>query len=684
MSNGTNVRKRLHIHTVFAVIAAVGLKVRALVTDKEKVAVARARIALVLCPVVTFYLFDLYTHNPFVDMRPQVQVLNIVFYELTAILFTGIFGRIRTALMAQSGFFMIAGLANYYVLKFRSSPIMPWDIFSLSTAASVAGDFDYTPEKDTLLVFAGFLILLFQESRIQYQKGVGSYLGAKRMIAEKVKAGYSRNRRLLTRLLMIVLPATLLYGYVGKIQDDAFVADFQLYDKLFTPTVMNKRDGNVVAFIMEMEYLNVEKPNGYSADRAEEAFQSYGKEELAAALKNPQELDRPNIIVIMDEAFSDLSVLGGFETNEDYMPFIRSLQQDESVTSGWLNVSVLGGNTANTEFEFLTGHSMAFLPQGSVAYQQYVKSEGVSLPAYLKSLGYSTVAIHPYYADGWERDRVYPLIGFESFLSKDDFKGAKKIRKYISDEACFDRIIELYEEKEEGQPLFVFNVTMQNHSGYDETFANFKPDIEAQGIQSKVLNQYLSLMKKTDEAFEELVTYFEEQEEDTLILFFGDHQPTTYVSNSIIRSNGLQPDSLSLEENLLKYKVPYVMWSNFELTGAKEAVVQESASGVAAQGAETQDAAVQGTVVLETSANYLAIDVLEKCGLPLPEYQSFLKEIREQYPVITANQIRDAQGRLCMQSESEGQKSEEEQAKDEEEILPYQTMQYYLMFDLEE
>ena len=702
MSNGTNVRKRLHIHTVFAALAAAGLKVRALVTDKEKVAVARAGLALVVCPVITFYLFDLYTHNPFVDMRPQVQVLNIVFYELTAILLTGILGRIRRALMVQSGTFMVIGLANYYVLKFRSAPIMPWDIFSLSTAASVANNFDYTPEKDTLLVLAGFLILLFWESRILYQSRrwvsgtrvakdaeaegqEGSCLQARRQTSGCLQARTPFARRLTIRLVMIVLPAVLLHGYVKMIQDDSFVADFQLYDKLFTPTVMNKRDGNVVAFIMEMEYLNVEKPQDYAKDRAGEAYRSLSSEELTAALENPRDLDRPNIIVIMDEAFSDLSVLGEFETNEDYLPFIRSLQQDESVTSGWLNVSVLGGNTANTEFEFLTGHSMAFLPQGSVAYQQYVKSEGISLPSYLKSLGYSTVAIHPYYADGWERDRVYPLIGFDSFLSRDDFKGAKKIRKYISDEACFDRIIELYEEKEEGQPLFVFNVTMQNHSGYDETFANFKPDIEAQGIQSKVLNQYLSLMKKTDEAFEKLVTYFEEQEEDTLILFFGDHQPTTYVSNSIIRSNGLQPDSLSLEENLLKYKVPYVMWSNFELTDAKEAAVQESASGTVAQDTERQDVAVQDAVIGETSANYLAIDVLEKCGLPLPEYQSFLKEIREQYPVITANQIRDAQGRLCMQeTESEGQKSEEEQAKDEEAILPYQTMQYYLMFDLEE
>ena len=621
-------KKDLHNRVGVGALVGIWLKIKAFVTDKEKVAAARARVALVICPIITFYLFDLYTHNPFVDMKPKVQLLNIVFYELTAVMLAGLFGRIRAALMVQSGFFMAAGLANYYVLKFRSAPIMPWDIFSLSTAASVADNFDYTPEKDTVLVLLGFVILLILESRMKAPV----------------------RKRLAVRLLMIAVPAVLLHGYTGMVQDDSFISEFGLYDKLFTPTVINKRDGNIVAFLMEMEYLSVEKPEGYSTKETGDFLDTYGSEELEAAIADPESVERPNIIVIMDEAFSDLAVLGELKTNEDYMPFIHSLQQDKNVITGSLNVSVLGGNTANTEFEFLTGHTMAFLPQGSVAYQQYLKNDSTSLPAYLKSLGYSTIAIHPYYADGWERDSVYPMLGFDEFLSKDDFTGAKKIRKYISDEACFDRIIELYEEKEEGEPLFVFNVTMQNHSGYDEVFANFTPDIEAEGINSKVLNQYLSLMKKTDEAFEELIAYFSEQEEDTMIVFFGDHQPTTYVSNSIVRSNGLQPDSLSLEENLLKYKVPYVIWSNFEMSGT-------TAGG-------------------ETSVNYLAIDVLENCGLPLPQYQNYLKELREDYPIISAQQIRDARGNLCTDEDSE-----EKQEKDADAVLPYKSLQYYLLFD---
>lgn len=578
-------------------------------------------LALVICPVVTFYLFDLYTHNPFTSMSFKTQLLNIVFYELIGLLFFGVFRYLRLALMVQSGFFMIIGLVNYYVLNFRSAPIMPWDIFSVSTAASVAGNFSYELERDTVFVLLSFVALLAVESRCTLKAS-----GRKRI-----------------RAVMIMLPVLFLWSYTGLIQDEGFVSHFGLYDKLFTPTVMNKRDGNIVAFLMEMEYLNVEKPEGYSSGQVGELYEEGKSRELKNALADPESVERPNVIVIMDEAFSDLAVLGELKTNKDYMPFIHSLQQgaDNTIT-GNLNVSVLGGNTANTEFEFLTGHTMAFLPQGSVAYQQYLRNPEPSLASYFKELGYSTVAIHPYYADGWDRDRVYPLLGFDEFLAKDDFQTAQKLRGYISDEACFQKIRELYEEKEPGEPLFVFNVTMQNHSGYDEEFDNFKPDITVEGITSPALGRYLSLLKRTDQAFERLVKYFSKAEEDTVIVFFGDHQPTTYVSNPIRRAEGIDPDTLTVEENLLNYKVPYVIWSNFDAQSGRDR---------------------------ESSPNYLGIDVLNRCGLPLPSYQAYLDGLRREYPVISALQVRDKKGKLYETDELR------------EALNTYRSLEYYLLFD---
>ncbi|MCD7837100.1 MAG: LTA synthase family protein [Lachnospiraceae bacterium] len=585
-----------------------------------------ACIAMLVCPAITFYLFDLYTNNPFTDMQLKIQLLNIAFYIIVELMLLGVFGRARTAMMLQTAVFMILGLANYYVVSFRSTPIMPWDIFSIKTAGSVADNYSYKLEWEALLVLAGFVLLLVIESRF------------------KMKAPAKKRKR----LAITVASAALLYFYVALVQNDSFHSDFGLYDKLFTPAVMSMRDGNAVAFIMELKYINVDKPESYSAEAMEEFYNklSASDGDYNAALEAPSSVHRPNIIVIMDEAFSDLSVLGDFETNEDYMPFIHSLQQgaDNTVT-GTLNVSVLGGNTANTEFEFLTGNTMAFLPSGSVAYQQYVKNETPSLASYLKALGYSTIAVHPYNASGWDRNRVYPLLGFDSFYSLKNFSNTKKIRDYVSDESDFEKLKSLYEAKEEGEPLFIFNVTMQNHSGYDTAYDNFTPDVTVEGAKSQALSMYLSLIRRTDSAFEDLIKYFENQEEDTVIVFFGDHQPTAYVSNPILRSNNVEPNSLTEEETLLRYKVPYVIWANFD--------IDEST----------------GT---ETSVNYLMTELLEKAGLPLPPYQSFLSELREDYPVISAVSVSDSEGELSTVGECR------------EELELYNSLQYYLLFDYEE
>lgn len=582
----------------------------------------KAFIALFVYPVITFYLFDLYTHNPFVTMNFKTQVLNIVFYQLMGLFLFGIFRWLRVALMLQSGLFMIIGLANYYVLSFRSAPIMPWDIYSLGTAFSVADNFSYELEKETIVIMIGFCVLLFLESRCRVRLGTG---------------------RKKLRLGMVLISSLLIWNYTDMVQDENFIGEFGLYDKLFTPTVMNKRDGNIVAFLMELEYLNVDKPEGYRAEEIADILDggADGTTETEVPV-SAQAYRRPNIIVIMNEAFSDLSVLGEFETNIDYMPFFRSLQEgaDNTVT-GRLNVSVLGGNTANTEFEFLTGNTMAFLPQGSVAYQQYVNGEVPSLASWLKSYGYKTVAMHPYYADGWERDEVYPLLGFQEFYSIEDFKGEEKVRNYYSDSACYDKITEIFEEKGDA-PLFLFNVTMQNHSGYTEKFSNFFPDVKVKGAQSEALNAYLSLIKLSDNSLANLIYYFQNVEEDTVIVFFGDHQPTAYVSNPVLQLNGKDGNNLTEEEERQRYQVPFLIWANFDI---------EEQTGV------------------ETSANYLGGMVLEKSGMKLPPYQQQLQLLRQDYPVISSIQVKD----------KEGNSSIAEDIGDAFQL--YRQMQYYLLFE---
>jgi phosphoglycerol transferase MdoB-like AlkP superfamily enzyme len=393
---------------------------------------------------------------------------------------------------------------------------------------------------------------------------------------------------------------------------------------------MTKVDGLAVTFTMNLAYLAVEKPQGYNADAAAALLESYDSGNEITTGDNET---LPNLIVVMDESFADLSVLGDFSVSEDPTPFLHSLMAGaDNTISGTAHVSVCGGNTPNSEFEFLTGNTMAFLPQGSVPYQQYITGEIPSLAQWLSSLGYETVAAHPYNASGWERETVYPLLGFSESLFYPDFSGAKLVRNYVSDESCVKKLISLYEEKSPDAPLFAFLVTMQNHGGYTETYDNFTPDVVAAGINSTSLDQYLSLTKKTDEALEMLLSYFAEETEPTVVVFFGDHQPYDTVAEAVLAKNGLHYNTLDEEQTLLRYQVPYVIWANYEIPSQTD---------------------------VDTSLNYLSAEVCAAAGIPTNAYQNFLLELRETYPVISAV----------------------EQPEDEASLSDYRKLQYYELFD---
>ncbi len=565
-------------------------------------------ILLLLIPVVCFYLMEAFDRNPFEQIRPYAQFFNILLFELIGLVLFFLTGRAKWSIRILTVLTLIFGLVNHFVLEFRSTPFVPWDIFSIGTAASVVGEYDFTLSNRVITVILSFLIIL--------------------VLSEMFTL---RIRTLRIRLIPAAASGAALCIFYGMLQNEEFWTAYNLYPYLFTPTVMTKYNGTLVTFVMDLQYVIVEKPEGYDSEEAEELLASYETTEEA----DTETL--PSIIVVMDEAFSDLAVLGDFTASEDYMPYIHSLQEGaENTITGTLHVSVCGGNTANTEYEFLTGNTMAFLPSGSIPYQQYVKQETPSLASYLASLGYATYAVHPYNASGWNRNTVYPLLGIETFYSLKDFVDPTYIRNYVSDESSFDRIIEIYEQKEENQPVFIFNVTMQNHGSYTSSYENFTPDITVEGTSSYALWQYLSLLKVTDAQFEELTAYFAQQEEPVMIIFFGDHQPANSVVSQIWSLNGVDSGNLTEEQEQLRYEVPYVIWANFDI---------EEASG------------------LETSVNYLAAEALSAAGVPLSAYQNYLLELKEEYPVISAARI--------------------DGDEDSDTLTQYNRLQYYLMYDYE-
>lgn len=587
----------------------------------------RYLIGFAIVPIISFYLMEAFEHNALAEVRQEAQWFNILIFELIAWTLYLLIGRMTTALRIELALALAFGLTNHYVMAFRSTPFVPWDLLSARTAASVAQNYDFTPTPRMIVVTVLFVLL---------------------MVAVRVLRKVPRIK-LPIRLGSAVLCGLALCLFVNTLQQETFQNKHYLYPFLFTPAYMTKVNGMAVTFAMDLAYVAVDKPEGYSAEEAQKTLEQYGNtdnvfaddEENTNDSKNRGEdannKDFPNIIVIMDEAFSDLSVVGDLETNEDYMPFMHKMQQgaDNTIT-GYAQVSVCGGNTANSEFEFLTGNTMSFLPSGSIPYQQYITKDTPSLASYLASLGYETYAQHPYYASGWNREKVYPLIGFEHLNFIDDYANKTYVRKYVSDDADMQHIIDTYENKEDGKPAFIFNVTMQNHGGYTDAFSDLSEDVHATNYNSEVLDRYLSLIRLTDQSLEKLVDYFSNVDEKTVIVFFGDHQPSDAVAAQVQDSMLLPGESVPDEQLRKRYLVPYLVWANYDIDGA------------------TQQ---------NTSLNYLSAEVLKAAGVPTDAYQNFLLDLQKSYPVMSAAGRTDASD------------------ADENMLNTYKKLQYYNLFE---
>ena len=579
--------------------------------------VIRILFALVI-PLGCFYTFETLTHQ-MSTMIELAKRLNIAFYYWLFLFVFFIAGRTSISMAICVAAIAIIGVGNYFVVMFRSNPIVPWDIYSFETAMSVADNYVFSVDWALAEHIAMFILMLI----------VG------------VRTNIRLNKKILRPILTVAMciPA---YFYISYLWQDNLERNTGLNDTLFNAKYMHSKDGFFVSFILDIHFLQIEEPKNYSDEYA----LSLLNEQEVEKVETPEEL--PDIIAIMDETFSDPAVLGEFETNKDYMPFVHSILRGEvaNTISGYTDVSVLGGNTANSEFEFLTGNSMAFFPNGSVPYLQYIRDGISTIVPQLEEYGYTTYGTHPYRAKGWNREFIYDLMGFDYRYFQGSFPFEDKLRNYVSDEADFKSILE-WRNNTEG-PFFMFNVTMQNHSNYGGDFDNFDPQIVAKfknTSSNKYLNKYLPLMYETDQDVASLLSELSQSDRKTIVVFWGDHQPNDYVVRPIYKEYGLDFDNQTYEQQQQRQKTPFFIWANYD--------IQEQTN-------------------VEISLNYLNILLFETAGLQLDEYQTFRKNLWQgQIPMMNAVGYRNDDGDLV----------EYDDAPEEIQNLlnEYQNIQYYRM-----
>lgn len=530
--------------------------------------------------------------------------LSLIIIIMLSIGTYGITGKIKTSMIVSAIIGMLLAIINYLLVQIRGTSITPTDFYSVGMVYGMINNIKINLSAEIFIAIGLIILWIFICSKITIKD-------------------ISKNKRIITRISSVTICVVF---FTLFLKTDVFSVELTYNTKQFY-----EQRGIATSFLTTLKSMKLKEPKGYSVETIKQYLNENKKNNT-----NKNEENSPNIIVIMNESLSDLANLYNLNISEDNMPFIHSLK--ENTVKANVHSSSLGGKTANCEWEFLTGNTSRFLPVGAVTYQLYIKQHIISMVDILNSKGYYTTAFHPYKAEGYNRNVVYPLMGFKECKFEDDLEELNYLRyDFVDDLSTYKNIIKLFEEKEKNQKIFNFTITMQNHLSYNDR--SFKNNVYLKDFNDDEhfdVNQYLSLVKKSDEAFEYIVNYFKNYREPTIIMMFGDHQPNL-VEN--------YPDVFGENTtgyNEKNYIVPMVLWANYD--------IKEKRLG-------------------DISMNYLSNILFENAGIEKNRYMDYLGEIYKKYPVITTNIYKD----------SKGKNNNYETIP--EELKIYEYMQYNNMFD---
>jgi phosphoglycerol transferase MdoB-like AlkP superfamily enzyme len=505
---------------------------------------------------------------------------TILLFALALVALDALLGRAHQALLVLGPLMLLMAWMSHEKAHYIGDPLYPVDFLYARQVVEILP----LLARDRPLTMVGIIIV--------------GILAAAALVAASV---YWRRRFPVLSLkgrvwrLIVTLPLLLFFASIMDYSTFSWVRDrLQIIPMMWDQKENYAHNGFTAAFILNVPMANVKAPKGYSADTINNI-----PSEPAAAF--PPE--KPDIIIVMNESFWDPTRLPNTTITPDPIPTIRKN------LSGHVFSPEFGGTTANIEFEALTGFSNAFLPYGSIPYQQYVRRPTPSLASFFRSEGYVTRALHPYVQWFWNRGTVYKDFGFDTFMSQEKLPPLAKRGPLVSDAAFFDEI--MHEADEQTQPFFFFAVTLQNHGPYEPyRYVDPTHDVEtkAGSAAKQSILTYAEGASDADKAFARLMQWASHRTRPTVIAMFGDHLPPlgpAYVETGFMKGQ-VAPRRAPVDEMRREHETPLVIWSN--RTGVWKT----------------------GTI----SPSLVPLNVLEAAGITHPYYTGLLGQVSDHYRVV--------------------------------------------------
>ena len=586
------------------------------ITEHKNSTVVTKYLLLLLLSYSCYFYNDLMAIGKCTITLQVVGILNLLLYMTVIVIFATLFSKWKITLWIPTLLFLLLGVINAVIKAIRSTPISGGDIFSVKTAMTVAGSYALNFDKEFILkTMAGLCFL------------IGILFFVLVFLVKKRKEVWIFNIK--ERSVMGIFSITfwiLLISTNSIISLGGVKADYWSHET----------NGFAYNLYLQLKEVVISEPENYDAVILAEQLSQYSSDEAKV------KADYPNIIAIMNESFADLEVLGEFETNQEVLPVLYSMK--DNTIKGNLYVSVYGGNTANSEYEFLTGNSIEYFSERVVPYQLYIHEAKSNLFTQMKDLGYETIFMHPYGSYGWNRVSVYNYFGADRIYFEEDMEDLTHIRQFATDSSQYEIVKNILEEGRE-KPVFIFDVTVQNHGGYTGTMGQLESKIQLKETAYEEVSNYLNLVHESDRALGEFLEFLKTYEEPTVVIFFGDHQPA--IEEEFVEElTGYEFTTMPEYERQKLYTTPYFIWANYDLQEKKN---------------------------VDMSLNYLSAYVMQTLDLPMTGHQKYLMDLYKEYPVINTVGMIDFGNSHISYQEMDG--------KARKEIDIYNNIIYNYMFD---
>ena len=536
--------------------------------------------------------------------QPLLIVLNALPVGLILLALTCLLRNVFFAASLTNLFVCGLSIANRMKIEVRDEPVFPRDFALLKEVGQIVGDYDLRfPVGAIAIVVAGTLILAL----------LGAFIGCKPFPIAKLRGlpgsllGTAASVAVLAGLIVTVYASNDLYN------------SFRVSNAYYVPSVFNEL-GFPYCFCHQFTTYPVDKPDGYSRSEVEQ-----WENEAVAPVGQGKDV---NVIMVMNEAFSDISDYSIFHWEEDPLPTLHALQTDPHAITGRMAAPSFAGGTANTEFDVMTGMQTNALSKTTTSSMRVVNRNQDSLFRVFGADDYRTSYIHC--GDDWfyNRENVLRWFGAEQTMFIDQMAAPEMKGRWVTDDYMAGLIEAEFEAAmAEGRQLFNYTTPIQNHMSYtadkygaDYVYPSIDVSVPLSDAVTSMLEVYIEGARDADAMLGRLVEYFSHRNEPVVLVFFGDHLP--YLGDNQLAYTEM---GITQEENwgvLTSYETPFVIWANDS----------------AAEELDWEAAVKQLALPEHLSAAFLGASVLELTNRTeeTPWFR-FLCQLRREVPVVQKN-----------------------------------------------